>query len=170
MNKRQEYLISSNLWPAALFKNYMIQWNPDKCTSIRQENFVHLSGLCTYPGLALVHSSRPDFLVFTAGCSGFQFSDRYLELWAFFSRFLSLARIAVRSDRMHSYNRMHRSLHNLLYRPRTLSDTWMDYVFVHLSGYNCIQKLHTGLAKHVHLSGLHLSGPYSTIDRVHTRK
>ena len=55
---------------------------------------------------------------------------------------------------MHSYNRMHRSLHNLLYRPRTLSDTWMGYVFVHLSGYNCIQKLHTGLAKHVHLSGL----------------
>ena len=37
---------------------------------------------------------------------------------------------------------------------RTLSDTWMGYLFVHLSGYNCIQKLHMGLAKHVHLSGL----------------
>ena len=34
-----------------------------------------------------------------------------------------------------------------------MSDTWIGYVFVHLSGYNCIQKLHMGLAKHVHLSG-----------------
>jgi hypothetical protein len=46
------------------------------------------------------------------------------------------------------------SLHNLLYGHRTLSDTWVDYVFVHLFGYNCIQNLHMGLAKHVHLSGL----------------
>ena len=37
-----------------------------------------------------------------------------------------------------------------------LSDTWVGYVFVHLSGYNCIQKLHMGLAKHVHLSGFRL--------------
>ena len=45
------------------------------------------------------------------------------------------------------------SLHNLSYRHRTLSDTWVGYLFVHLSGYNCIQKLHMGFAKHVHLSG-----------------
>ena len=46
------------------------------------------------------------------------------------------------------------SVHNLSYRHRTLSDFWVGYLFVHLSGYNCIQKLHMGLAKHVHLSGL----------------
>ena len=105
----------------------------------------HRSGkkiLCTYPGFTL---------------SGFFRADMVSSSRSYNSSFTQNAQTTTVI--WHSADWQALWLMLILFRYttyRTGTGLWVTLgwaISVHLSGYNCIQKLHMGLAKHVHLSG-----------------